>query len=193
MSDTKLSTNILEALIKRFNQGDEKAFKTLYKEFFKPACVFASRYVKSDADVIDIIQETFLNIWEKREVFISVGFFKAYLYKAVRNNCFKYIRDKQVENKYINQQNISEEGESFLRAIVVEEVHREIINVLNKLPEERRKIMMLVLAGLNNNQIAEDLKISVNTIKTQKKRAYSYLREELKDTFLILLVLFSDI
>lgn len=178
----------MEAKVNNLRNGDEKAFKTLYNEFFKSACIFASRYIYSETAAIDIVQEVFVNIWEKREIFISFKFFKAYLYKSVKNGCLKYIRNKQVEQKYINQLNVSEEGEDFLKAILVEEVQREIISVVHGLPSERRKIILLVLKGLKNDEIAEELGVSVNTVKTQKRKAYAFLREELKDIFAVFVI-----
>lgn len=65
------------------------------------------------------------------------------------------------------------------RKIIEEEVFGSMYDAIYKLPEQTRKIVLLTLEGVSNPKIAEQLKISVNTLKTLKKRAYQYLRNEL--------------
>ena len=82
---------------------------------------------------------------------------------------------------------LEDDTESALNAIIEEEVHREIIAAIEKLPPERRKIVELSMMGFSQEEIADKLEISVNTIKTQKRKAYAFLREELQHLFVFLL------
>lgn len=177
----------VEMLIYQLSKGDERAFHKLFESFFKPSCAFVRRYIQEHEVVEDVVQETFIGIWEKREIFTDMVYFKAYLFKSLRNNAFFYLR-QHIENETVNPA-IEDDSESVLNAIIEEEVHREIIEAINKLPAERRRIILMTMSGNSQEEIAEKLNISVNTIKTQKRKAYAFLREELKNLFLFFLIL----
>lgn len=80
----------MEVVLQRFNQGDERAFKVLFEYFFRSSCTFVKRYISENEAVEDVVQETFIRIWEKRGVYTDMVYFKAYLYKALRNNALFY-------------------------------------------------------------------------------------------------------
>ena len=63
--------------------------------------------------------------------------------------------------------------------LIEEEYYRQIFVALNSLPEQRRVIVEMTMAGKTNEEIAEALQVSVNPVKTLKKKAYVYLREKL--------------
>ena len=86
---------------------------------------------------------------------------------------------------------IEDDTESALNAIIEEEVHREIIAAIDKLPPERRRVVELSMVGYSQEEIAEKLNISVNTVKTQKRKAYAFLREELQHLFVLFLMLLN--
>ena len=150
-------------LLYQFNKGDERAFKKLFDDFFKSSCAFVKRYIPDHGAVEDVVQETFINLWEKRGIYTDMVYFKAYLYKSLYNNALFYLR----------QHKISE----------------DVDPGIDRLPSERRRIVELSMAGHTQEEIAEKLKISVNTVKTQKRKAFAFLRAELQHLFVFFLVL----
>lgn len=78
---------------------------------------------------------------------------------------------------------------------IEEEYYRMVHHMIASLPRERREVMLLTLEGKKNEEIATELDISVNTVKTLKKRAYSYLRERLprEAVGLLWLILWNDL
>lgn len=86
---------------------------------------------------------------------------------------------------------LEDNTESVLNVMIEEEDHREVIAAISKLPKERRRVVELSMAGFSQEEIAEKMAISVNTVKTQKRKAYAFLREELKHLFIIFLVLMN--
>lgn len=173
----------MNIVLQQFNNGDEKAFKTIFDMFFKSSCAFVNNYVYEKDAVQDIVQETFINIWEKRGKYSDIIYFKSYLYKSLRNNSLYYLRQTKKEEEISYY--LKDETEDLFKALVTEEVHREIIQAINKLPKERKKIIELSMRGLTHEEISKDLNISVNTIKTQKRKSYAFLRGELKNTFIL--------
>lgn len=139
--------------------------------------------------VEDVVQETFINLWEKRGIYSDMVYFKAYLYKSLYNNALFYLRQHKVSEDV--DPGIEDDTESALNAIIEEEVHREIIAAIDKLPPERRRVVELSMVGYSQEEIAEKLNISVNTVKTQKRKAYAFLREELQHLFVLFLMLLN--
>ena len=135
------------------------------------------------------MQETFINLWEKRGIYSDMVYFKAYLYKSLYNNALFYLRQHKVSEDV--DPGIEDDTESALNAIIEEEVHREIIAAIDKLPPERRRVVELSMVGYSQEEIAEKLNISVNTVKTQKRKAYAFLREELQHLFVLFLMLLN--
>ena len=83
-----------------------------------------------------------------------------------------------------------EQTENFEESIILTEIHRELAAAVEKLPEECRKVFQLCyFQGLDNERVAQEFGVSVNTVKTQKARGKRILRENLKDIFPLLMLL----
>ncbi|PKQ64675.1 RNA polymerase sigma factor [Labilibaculum manganireducens] len=176
-----------QTFLKLFRNGNQDSFKILYDKYFDALFLFGHKYVLAQDVVEDIIQESFIKIWEKRSSFYHEGAIRAFLYKTVRNSCLNQIEHQKVRKSYEGQsdKNICDE-DYFLHNVIEEEVSRIIKETVHKLPESARLIYLLSLKGLKNAEIAEDLDISINTVKTQKQRASKFLKENLKNLFSIL-------
>lgn len=79
--------------------------------------------------------------------------------------------------------------ESLGNAVVEEEVHRVVMEEIDGLPQEQRRVILLHLEGKNNIEIAEVMEVSVNTVKTHKARARQQLKTKLQDLFVITFIL----
>lgn len=173
--------------IERFRDGDHKAFRALYDIHFDSLYLFGLKYIPAQDVVEDIVQDTFIKVWERREDFYDELSFKSFLYKSIRNACLNHFEHKKVKDKYINYQKVIFGSDSFFSDSIIEEELNQIIeNTLNELPEASRDIYILYLNGLKNQEIADDLGISVNTVKTQKQRATKFLKHRLIEIVSIL-------
>ena len=141
----------------------------------------------------DVVQDVFINIWQKKTIPKEKLAVKAYLYTAVKNKSLDYLKSKYQRvksNQTLDDIKKSEKDSFFLREVVVVEASEIIEKAVNTLPIKCKRIINLSLKGLSNKQIAEELSISTSTIKTQKKIAYQKMRPLLKDYFLLLSPLF---
>lgn len=169
----------MDEVIKRFREGNQRAFEELFWLFFSAGRQFVKSFQVDDSSADDILQEVFIHIWDKRQSIESENHFKAYFYKALRNNTVKYItRNKHILNLESAE---NKESEDVLLKIIEIEFNREILRAVFQLPEKRREIILLSMSGMSEQMIADTLNISINTVKNQKTKAYASLRQELKD------------
>ena len=129
-------------------------------------------------------------MWNSSVRFENGKALTVYLYRAVWNNALKYLRDRNVEEERLKHW-FEEEGEMSeenFYSVVREELFRKLRELIDRLPEERKKILLMSIQGHSGNEIADLLGISINTVKTQKSRGFKYLREKLKDSVLLFLL-----
>lgn len=170
-----------------FSLKDKQTFKSFFEDFYSSLCLFANKYLKDKDMSRDIVQDAFLYLWIKRADFSSPNLAKSYLYKYVKDRSLNYLRDKGTRQK-IELKRL--ESEVFFRDnLIEEETYLIIFNAIKKLSPQSQRVIELSLDGLKNQEIAEALSISINTVKTIKLRAFASLRDGLKDNVFVLFVL----
>ncbi|MFR5657704.1 MAG: RNA polymerase sigma-70 factor, partial [Butyricimonas faecihominis] len=162
---------------------EEKVYKRIFHKYYKPLYVFAARYVDTDhAD--DIVQDIFLKLWETTMSFEDEEHIKLYLYKSTYHHCLNYVNHQRfVEKELTRLLEISDTTTDFYfeEAYLENSVLMAIFQAIDKLPDKCREIFILsYLDEMNIQEIANELKISINTIKTQRLRAKDALRHSLK-------------
>lgn len=173
---------------------EPQVFRLLFDTFYPRACLFASKLVKSRDVGADIAQETFLYIWQNTKNFPHVQAFKSYLYTTLKCKCLNYIRDYHMvaDVNELKETVADERNEECL--IIEQELKARILQEINKLPEMKREIMMLRLAGKQYEEISAQLHLSINTVKAHKKESHRQLRIGLSDCeklVLMVMVFFS--
>lgn len=179
---------------KEIQAGDEEVFKKAFDSYYQPLCLYANK-ILNDIDLAqDLVSECFINFWEKRTSIKIKTSFKNYLLLSVRNISLMHLRksgEKLRNNQFVTQE--LEDVGDYVNDLEEEEQIVRVHQAINKLPEQRRKILQLaVYNNLSYKEIASFLGISVNTVKTQMGRAYRFLKEELKDDQLTLFLLFGS-
>lgn len=175
-------------VISLLDQDSDEAFRYLYNKYTATLRYFAAKYIDDDATIEDVIQDAFLNLWEKRHEFKNENAIKAYLYKLVRSFSIDIIRRKNAAHKYAERViQEEEEHEFFLENIIESEVFQLLQTVFNELSPACREVYQLSLNGKSHEEIAQLLNISINTVKKHKNNANHYMRERLKHTLSVLL------
>jgi len=179
-------------LFDSIRSGNIEAYEGLFKKYYLSMCMVACRIVGDEDIAKDIAQEVFIRLWEKRETYDFEVTPDIFLYVAVKNRCFDYLRKQK---KMPVQDNLSAaDHEYFFRDILIEEETYRIVNeAIDALPAQSRRIMKLSLEGKQNKEISEELGITVNTVKSLKYKAMDVLRVTLKDYYYVLLLLLSKI
>lgn len=171
-----------------------KEYRKLFDSLFVSLCVFANKYVNNLDVSKDVVQDVFIKVWENKIEFKNEKTIKSYLYTAVKNKSLDHLKSKRVkttENYSPSDIEKLDNKTYFLREVVIEETSSIIDNAINTLPFRCAQIIRLSIKEFTNPQIAEELGISINTVKAQKKIAYKRLRPLLKDYFILIAFIFD--
>ncbi|MGL1885931.1 MAG: RNA polymerase sigma-70 factor [Reichenbachiella sp.] len=189
---------IREDIVEKIAQDDQAAFEELFNFFYKDMCRFCLKYVRDEIVAEEIVQNLFLYIWEKRNSIKITSSVKAYLYTAVKNRSFNYIKLQLPKEQ--NKIDIDEYGvlevveENKEDEMVMEELKRQVSAAISDLPPKCQMIFNLSRnSGMTYKEIAEELDLSVKTVENQVGVALRKLRAQLQpvwDKVLILFVLF---
>ena len=170
--------------------GDEIILKDFCVAKYPVFSAFAAKFISDYAICEDIVQDVFVNFWEKQKTFLNIYTVKAYFYKSIRNSCLDYIKHEKVKKKYIEYNaRHNDTIQFFWEEVLKKEAYNFVYQEINKLPEMGKKVLLLALKEKSNKEIAQELDITVNTVKTHKGRAYKVLREKLGGLFLLFISL----
>ena len=168
--------------------SQERYLEDFYNSNYFRFNSFAFNYLLNKDECEDVVQDVFITFLEQKKTFTSITSLKAYFYTSIKNECLNRIKHNLVKQKYF-QEHLSkiESSDFFLEGVLRKEVNGIIYNEINKLPIMEKKVLLLSLKEYSNEQIAKELNIKTNTVKTHKSRAYKTLRNQLGNTILLLL------
>lgn len=170
-----------------------KEYKSVFNTLYPSLCLFSNKYIE-DLDISkDIVQEIFIKIWEDKIEFQDDTKIRSYLYTSVKNRSLDYLKSRryQLEQSITEDISPSETDPFFLREVMISETSLLIEKAVNTLPYKCAQIIKLSIKGLSNTEISDELGISLNTIKTQKKIAYKRLKPMLKECFFLIAFIFE--
>lgn len=179
-----------------YNIKINTSYSELYNSLYASLCLFANKYTGNLEKSKDLVQEVYIKVWNHKILLEKEEEVKSYLYTSVRNKCLDYLKSKEFLLKSNSKEVdliLLESDSYFEKEVLIEEVSRTVNTALKTLPEKCREIVELSMKGHQNNQIAEELSISINTVKTQKKIAYTKLRPLLKECYAPLLLLLLNL
>ncbi|UAY55399.1 RNA polymerase sigma-70 factor [Arachidicoccus terrestris] len=179
MSKLELSTN--------------DAFEQLFKVHYSHLCAVGYYMTGDENAAMDIVQDFFLYCWAKKDTLQITHNFKSYAVRSIRNASLNYL--KKVNRVQLE---VLQELEKRCNFLFSEELtgnepqNNALWEAISKLPAQRKKIFLLSnIDGLKYQEIAARLGISINTVKTQIRLAFQYLRTECKGIVNVALLFIS--
>ncbi|WP_299549828.1 RNA polymerase sigma-70 factor [Seonamhaeicola sp.] len=176
-------------ILEQLKLGNPSSYRELFDLYYMPLSVYALKFCDSFELAEDIVQELFIKIWDEKLYMKLEGSVSPYLFKSVKNNTLQAIkrrskfRFEEIEdqvNKLIEEERIDVE--------FLEEEKTKLISQIEALPEKSKQVFKaIVLENLKYKEVAEELGVSVNTVKTHYSRALKKLRASL-DVIVILLL-----
>ncbi len=137
------------------------------------------RYIPDWFVAEDILQDTVVKLIVTGKEFGEENEARAYIYRAIRNNSLNYLRDKQSKDGRLSSLRVIEAEEAFSNYVLEEELFSRLFEEIDRLPAQTRNVLLLALEGKRNQEIADRLKIGVETVKTHKKIGKELLRERM--------------
>ncbi|MFV5692680.1 sigma-70 family RNA polymerase sigma factor [Flavobacterium sp. LT1R49] len=169
---------------------DIKKFEDLYKEHFVFLSLVSFQITKDREAAKDIVQDFFIYFWNKEQSTTINTSFRAYGSKAVKNLSLQYLEKIKRVDLEKNNLSIPEYEDPINFEKTDDRKIVKVLKLLDLLPESRRNIFIShVINDLSYSEIAETYNISINTVKTQMKRSYAFIREKANGNVLLLLLL----
>jgi RNA polymerase sigma-70 factor (ECF subfamily) len=178
-------------LLEKIKKDDDKAFSLLFQNTYIQLCTFATDYLRKAEIAEEVVQDVFLKFWVSRKDLHITSSLKSYLYKMVQNYSLNYIRDhstrKFIKEELLEDIDLSNPSfkikitDSVFEKILSDQIEHDLSEALANLPEQCREIFTLCrFEGLSYSEIAQQLNISVSTVKTQMGRAMEKLHFAMK-------------
>ena len=151
-----------------------KEFEIFFKRLYLPLGMYALRIVDDATVAEDLVQDAFIKAWLYIEKGGDIEKFTPFMYRAVHNVCLTYLRERR---ETVGVEEIPEVAEEDIDTSFRD---ARIWKCIDELPEKCREVFLMSKRdGLSNEEIAEELGISIKTVKNQMTKAFKRLREGL--------------
>lgn len=176
--------------IEHLREGKEEAYRVLFDEYYQILCVFAMKYVKDKEVAEDLVQDVILELYSRRLPFDNPVALRSFLFLSVKNRALNFLRHRQAQEHYLKHS--VEEENFFLNNIIREEAYYLLQKMIMELSDPVRKIYELTLQECSNEEIAEQLGLTVDSVKAHKRRGKQILKERMRDLLVFLRITFLD-
>ncbi len=168
---------------------DRNSFRKIFCSYYQPLCHLSMSYLKDEDEAKEVVQDSFLKLWEVRSDLNENSNLRNFLFTLVKNNCLNILKRRQILLKHhekIRWIEMSYQYESLKRIgdhyMEFDELQDKIVQAVEKLPESCRVVFkMSRFEDLKNREIAEKLAVSQKTVEAHLTKALKILRTELKD------------
>ncbi len=165
-----------EILISKIKQDDYSGFNRLFFKYYASLCSYVATIVTDSSAAEDIVQDLFIKLWSDRKKIVIYKDIKHYLFRAAKNSAMNFLRaEKNRKRAMYNLEilKLPEETEDSNQ----EEFLQKLEECIDQLPERSKEVLLLSrFEGLKQKEIAEQLNISVKTIKNQLWKSLKYLK-----------------
>jgi RNA polymerase sigma-70 factor (ECF subfamily) len=177
-----------DALRLQLVQGNEEAFTRIVHYYYPRLLPFAMKITKTKHTAEEMVQEAFLRLWEKRKDMQRIDHLGPWLFRVTGNLSFTWLKRAAMEGRILQKIVPIETGNPVEEYLDLRQSTEQLKAAVRQLPEQQRKIFQLSKErGLSNQEIAELLGLSVNTVKNHLSRALQSLRENMGVVNLLLL------
>jgi RNA polymerase sigma-70 factor (ECF subfamily) len=165
--------------------GDRQAFTALYTRHLDALYQYILLFTGNPQEAEEIVQDVFVRIWERRALLGEIGSFKAYVFRAAKNQLINFLKREQVRLRVAGNLQAAAPDDNVNASGTREQVDyrgtRALLGqAIRELPKRRKEIFLLSTEeGLSLDEIAVRLGISKNVVKKQLYEGYAAVREYL--------------
>ena len=167
-----------EELFRLLQTDPDRAIERLFREHYRYVCHAVYRVLPDWVLVEDLVQDTFYEMWKKRERLRIQTSFKAYLRRAAVNKTLNYLRDQKIKvSELAEELPLASTATSTHEKLDAQDLQSAIDAALDRLPARCRAVFMLSrFEEKSYREIAEALGISIKTVENQMSKALKQLR-----------------
>ena len=164
------------------NELTLKEFKNIFNREYVKLCELAHKYVKDSDCSEDIVQNVFVKVWENKNHFKNKDNIEGYFYTSVRNKSIDFLKSKYAKNVKaypVEDLEILQTEDYYLSEVITIKTADIIDRAIESLSNKCAKAIRLSIESYTNREIAEEMAISIHTVKEYKKKGYKDLRKKL--------------
>jgi RNA polymerase sigma-70 factor, ECF subfamily len=177
--------------VRGLKEGKRAEFEAIYFEIYDALYFLALSYVNEKEVSEDLVQDSFMQLWDNRHILKDDTHIFNYLYTLTKNNCLNYLKHVEVKNRYIHnisvaelkflQQSLNNLPDTYSGLLALKQ---DLEKALDSLPEDLREIFSLNrFSGMTYERIAEVKAISIKTVEAKMSKAIKILRNALKEYY----------
>lgn len=158
----------------------ESYYRSIFDAYYASMVNVAYRYVHIQSDSEDLVQNVFVSIWNAKTYYADTVQMRNYLFRSTLNAAYNYLRHKHIEVAALSRlKDVQPDDDRLQQALDEHDLWCRVIAAVEKLPGRCREICRMTLDGKKPSQIAAELNLSVETVKTQKRIGVQKLKESL--------------
>jgi RNA polymerase sigma-70 factor (ECF subfamily) len=163
-------------ILQEIQNKNQFVFKRLFETHYQDLVNYANKYLFNKDSSEDVVQEVFVFLWEKSGSIDIQTDLNAYMYAMVKNRCLNALKAIKIvySSKIIKEQPSIENSytPNWFPDHDRQRLHDLVLKSIEDLPLKMRNIVKLrFIENYRYNEIADELDVSINTVKTQLKRA----------------------
>lgn len=178
----------LKLLVPALREGKKSAYEEIYNDYFGVIYRLSIQYLHDSAIAEEIVQDSFMKLWEIRETLNEQFYIRSFLYTITKNNCLNHLRNRKIALKhqenlqYLEMQFNYEALEKMGNYLEFEALREKIDLAIAALPSDLQQTFLLNrYEELSYKEIALKQTISVKSVEARISKALRILRHELKD------------
>jgi RNA polymerase sigma-70 factor (family 1) len=182
----------INIVLKELQNQNKSVYKNVFNHFYKGLVLYANNFLFDQQASEDVVQEVFITLWENAKNIEIKTSLKAYLYAMVRNKCLNYLKSVKITDDLnvidLNSMLVLDEDLDLISEEEKTILYNHILKIIETFPESMQQVFKLkFIENYKYDEIADEMGISVNTVKTQLKRA----KMKISESLVIILALLS--
>jgi RNA polymerase sigma-70 factor (family 1) len=185
--------NSTEAFI-ALREGREEGLDFFFSEYYVQLLWFGRKLLKQETIAEDVVADCFVKLWKLRTKLLNEATVKSLLYTSVRNASIDLLRRKKRDSAYRAEMIYLDEidDSNVLKHLVESEMHQLLYKSTQSLPVKCARVFkMFYFEGKSYQEIADELEVSIHTVRNQKARAMELFKEKIPKHFLSILLIAS--